>query len=220
VLFGLAILAVGAGWAVALADLDLFYSWYAWEDGPVESLTVAVLVFGGAALIVRAKRAGNRAVRVVSILAAITLFLAAGEELSWGQRIFGVETPEFFAEHNAQGETNFHNLRIGGVNVNKLVFSQLLTVGTVAFLVVLPALYGWRPAFARLVDRWAVPVPRWRHVALALVGVGVGSLIPSISRWELTETVMVIVLVLALVWPVNPGATRLEGRDDDATPVQ
>ena len=36
--------------------------------------------------------------------------VCAGEEASWGQRVFGWETPESFAEHNEQGETNLHNL--------------------------------------------------------------------------------------------------------------
>jgi len=39
-----------------------------------------------------------------------TAFLFAGfEEISWGQRIFLLETTEFFSE-NEQNETNFHNL--------------------------------------------------------------------------------------------------------------
>ena len=39
------------------------------------------------------------------------LFLfACGEEISWGQRIFGWETPESMKEANVQQETNLHNL--------------------------------------------------------------------------------------------------------------
>ena len=32
------------------------------------------------------------------------------EEISWGQRIFGFVTPDFFIQHNAQKETNVHNM--------------------------------------------------------------------------------------------------------------
>lgn len=32
------------------------------------------------------------------------------EEISWGQRIFGFETNEYFQKHNFQNETNLHNL--------------------------------------------------------------------------------------------------------------
>ena len=37
-------------------------------------------------------------------------FVICGEELSWGQWIFGWETPEDLAEINLQDETNLHNL--------------------------------------------------------------------------------------------------------------
>lgn len=36
----------------------------------------------------------------------------AGEEISWGQRILGIETPEYMQRENAQKEFNFHNLYI------------------------------------------------------------------------------------------------------------
>lgn len=37
------------------------------------------------------------------------LIVVAGEEISWGQRIFKIETPESWAEQNHQKELNFHN---------------------------------------------------------------------------------------------------------------
>lgn len=43
-------------------------------------------------------------------LAAIAFFWASGEEISWGQRIFGITTPEYLIEANQQKETNLHNL--------------------------------------------------------------------------------------------------------------
>lgn len=46
----------------------------------------------------------------LSCLLALVLFVMAGEELSWGQRIFHWSTPEGYAKINAQSETNLHNL--------------------------------------------------------------------------------------------------------------
>lgn len=46
---------------------------------------------------------------IVAILLALVLFMMAGEELSWGQRIFHWATPESYRVRNAQGETNLHN---------------------------------------------------------------------------------------------------------------
>jgi len=36
--------------------------------------------------------------------------VAAGEEMSWGQRIFNFQTPDFIARANRQSEFNLHNL--------------------------------------------------------------------------------------------------------------
>lgn len=58
----------------------------------------------------RYRQAKNYPAMVVAILLAIVLFVMAGEELSWGQRIFGWSTPENYAKINAQSETNLHNL--------------------------------------------------------------------------------------------------------------
>lgn len=38
------------------------------------------------------------------------------EEISWGQRIFGFETPELLQRYNLQKETNIHNLLVGPVD--------------------------------------------------------------------------------------------------------
>lgn len=39
-------------------------------------------------------------------------FFTFGEEISWGQRIFHLSTPEVFTENNRQNEINIHNLDI------------------------------------------------------------------------------------------------------------
>ena len=39
-------------------------------------------------------------------------FLGFAEEISWGQRIFHIQTPEALAEINMQDEINIHNLNI------------------------------------------------------------------------------------------------------------
>jgi hypothetical protein len=53
---------------------------------------------------------GPRHQRVIwAVIAAIAAFIAF-EEISWGQRIFGLSTPELLLEINDQGELNFHNI--------------------------------------------------------------------------------------------------------------
>ncbi|MGE5248813.1 MAG: hypothetical protein ACM3QS_01255 [Bacteroidota bacterium] len=43
---------------------------------------------------------------------ALLFFVAAGEEISWGQRMFGFETPNLIKERNVQKELTLHNLNI------------------------------------------------------------------------------------------------------------
>jgi hypothetical protein len=45
------------------------------------------------------------------ILLSIGLFFIAMEEISWGQRIFNVSTPELLLSSNLQKEMNIHNLK-------------------------------------------------------------------------------------------------------------
>lgn len=67
-----------------------------------------------------------------AILIALVLFVMAGEELSWGQRIFGWATPELFTNINEQSETNLHNLATQ-VFQNTLYFGGWLLLIGLAF---------------------------------------------------------------------------------------
>lgn len=46
------------------------------------------------------------------LLLGLFFIVCAGEEISWGQRIFGWKTPDELKKDNAQGEINIHNLWI------------------------------------------------------------------------------------------------------------
>lgn len=89
------------------ADLFLYG-----ESGWIEILTVVFLfiaiIFGTMFLLVR--RVPNHGWllwwMVIMVLGSIYF---AGEELSWGQHIFGWEASEYWQSLNDQGETNLHN---------------------------------------------------------------------------------------------------------------
>lgn len=96
-----------------------FIFWFAeQEDSVTEYLTffVYLLVAWNAWKIVKKiekkdyyqKLVGKVAV-VAFALATVVSVAIAGEEISWGQRIFGFETPEKIAEKNTQNEFNLHN---------------------------------------------------------------------------------------------------------------
>ena len=55
-------------------------------------------------------RQRQRLAMILAIATVLLLGLMVGEELSWGQRIFGWGTPSFLAEINSQSEINLHNI--------------------------------------------------------------------------------------------------------------
>jgi len=83
------------------------------EDGIVEWLQVLALVVLFVIylrLVVELWRSGHRLYAALFVVAAAGVFFIAGEEISWGQRILGLSTPEELEEINNQGETNIHNI--------------------------------------------------------------------------------------------------------------
>ena len=89
-------------------------------------------------------RQRNWLAMVTAILVAIVLFVMVGEELSWGQRIFGWATPDSFASINEQSETNLHNLATQ-VFQNTLYFGGWLLLIGLAF---------WRQSLAGLLQQF------------------------------------------------------------------
>jgi hypothetical protein len=112
-----AILLLPAFVALAGAGSALFgkaaYKWVTAEDGAAETLQVLFYLgaFGLSLAIVRHLLSDGKAgLAVLYGIVTAGLFFLIGEELSWGQRIFGWGTPESLAAINKQEETNLHNI--------------------------------------------------------------------------------------------------------------
>ena len=73
-------------------------------------------------------------------LLAFACLYVAGEEISWGQRLFDIQTPEFFNEHNLQQETNLHNLFTGPIST---MMKQTLEYAIAAALIGYGLGYPW-----------------------------------------------------------------------------
>jgi hypothetical protein len=152
VLIPFAIAILGA--LTALLGKDA-YKWFTREDGFAE--TVQVLVYSISLVLslivaVRQWRAGERLIALLFLGLSLALFFMVGEELSWGQRVFGWETTSGLASVNKQEETNLHN--IYGVG-STFKWVQLL-VGAYGTILPLAVLF-WRPP------------ERYRQVADAII---------------------------------------------------
>lgn len=126
--------------------------WLGNEDGIIEYLGagfffLAALLFAVAAWRVQSQWpvAGKGANGTwFLVLMAVLSFLCLGEEISWGQRIIGWQTPEFIAAINVQDETSIHNLflfqKMGGETapLEWLNATRLLALTLGLLFIVLP----------------------------------------------------------------------------------
>ena len=166
------------------------FEWFIQEDGVAEWLTVAGLLLGSIVCFYRLGRlmkTRSKWFLFVTFGLGLFLFFAAGEEISWGQRIFGISTPEYFQQHNAQQETNLHNLVVDGVKLNKLIFSVILVSLLSIFLLIVPIVHQKNEPIRKFLDRSAIPVPQWYQVIGFVVVFALTSLIPHGKNAELLE---------------------------------
>jgi len=170
------------------------------EDGWLEWSTVVVLT--GLAILCLAKSyrlltSRNLFGAAVLLGYAAVFIFGAGEEVSWGQRIFGMnEIPTYFQENNLQKELNFHNLKIGGVGVNKLLFGKILTVCITFYLLFLRLIYKYNRTFSNFVKNFHIPLPKYTHTIFALVWVIIIELSGSPKKGELFEVALPILVLL------------------------
>lgn len=191
---------------------DLFQFRFVVEDGFIEWCTVLVLII---TMIVCARRVyylrqvrGAVFLGVTGLLTLLCLF-GAGEEISWGQRLLGLETPEYFEARNAQQEIGFHNLvvEIGGeeVKLNRLIFGTGLAIAMVIYLFVATPLYRTQLPVRRFFNHIAAPMPRNYQIAGYLIIVAVVELlVDSSKRGEMTEFAGSIMFALNVIYPDNP----------------
>lgn len=100
---------------------------------------------------------------------AVLMFVYFGEEISWGQRIFGWETPAALKELNAQRETNIHNLWLfqaknpDGAAKSSLQLllnaNRLLSIFWLVYCVLVPLLVRLSEMVTRVMEFLGVPIP-------------------------------------------------------------
>ena len=152
------------------------------EDGPVEWLGVWSFALAAVLLAIQAQRtttAGWRERAVLVALAAFCLF-AAGEEISWGERLLSFQPPEVFLRSNTQQESNLHNL------IEPLLASRWQIFG-------LACVYGLlAPVAARLrwIPRYLAPEPQ---LIPAMAGVALLELsYPTTLTGEVAEALLAL----------------------------
>ena len=176
------------------------------EDGVIENLTAFVLLLGTVCLFIRFVKLvpkKNALWIVFNLLMIFGLFFCFGEEISWGQRIFSIESSSFFLENNSQQETNFHNLEFNGIKLNKLIFANLLSIVLGIYLTLSLISYKKLGKIRQLIDTIGLPVPKARHTILVLVSSILIVSTSMVRKWEVLECIIVVVFFLILLDPYN-----------------
>jgi hypothetical protein len=208
---------------MSFLDVEAFEDRYCVEDGPIEWLTVAGFAVGGIICLRRAwvlrRRRSLRFVALTCLLGLAFIF-CAGEEISWGQRLLGVESSDWFRTYNAQQETNLHNIRIGDVKINKLVFSKGIGLVLVLYFAVLVPLYGRRAGLRRIVDANGIPIPKLHQViAIVIMFVLTQGLVRSTNKGELAEFGAAFLFTLLVALPTNGSIFRASEENGDRLAV-
>jgi len=115
---------------------------FAREDGIFENLT-AVYLLGASLVFVVCFfrfRKSSRLLKLSYIGLALLFFVGAGEEISWGERIFKWEDQNYIRDINVQGELTIHNLKYfqGEEAIIPVSISQLFIVFAFVFAVLIP----------------------------------------------------------------------------------
>lgn len=182
------------------------FALYTQEDGIVEWLTVLGLLLGAAVCFTRIFhfwKGRSWFFLGITALMGLVLFFGAGEEISWGQRILGIKSPEYFQQNNLQGETNFHNLMLGDFKVNQWIFSIALTVFLAIYILVVPFLYRNKKWMQNFVTYCGIPLPKVIHIIAFIAIFLLSELIPSGKRAEILEAGTALLLFLIIRFPAN-----------------
>ena len=141
------------------------------EDGFVENASATFWFFAAVSLSIAIIRQGktpaNLFQKTFCVLIVLFFVLAGGEEISWGQRLFDLETPELLKRVNVQNELTIHNT--GSTSI----FSNFFFLLAVAFFLVLPWLARKHESVRQIAAYYVLPVPNRFAVGTFLITLSV-----------------------------------------------
>lgn len=184
-----------------------FYAYLVQEDGFFENLTSIFLFLSSFYLFyffISNIKLKSIWWKMGIIIMIIGLFFGAGEEISWGQRIFHIESSKFFNENNSQKETNLHNMIVDGVKLNKLIFSNLLSIIFSIYFLILPILWRKNNFIKKTINQFGIPIANNYQVIIFIISSLI--IILSISnerKWEIWEYTFALTMFLIVLNPLN-----------------
>jgi hypothetical protein len=145
------------------------------EDGVIEGGTALFFLIASVSSAVLAWKSPSRMRRLFCGVLAVGFFLCMGEEMSWGQHLFGWKTPEAVSKVNVQAETNLHNL-------SGYFADHVFIAGTFLYGAVVPFMAARSTVWRRAFERSGVIVPS--------LGLAVAFILVTLNQPSLTDRFM------------------------------
>ena len=150
---------------------------------------------------------------VFYLIIGIMFLFAAGEEISWGQRIFDIPVPDGYKALNVQKELSIHNLNIFQKSMSDgSIMNQLFVAFSLGYCFFIPFLNKFFSVFRRFRERIAIPLVPMSIGTFFLVTY----LVYKVFKWyildpkfgwplsEIKESVWAFLfLVIAIHWMVD-----------------
>ena len=137
------------------------------EDGVIEGGTALLFLVASVSSALLAWKSRSKPRKVFCAILAVGFFMCMGEEMSWGQHLFGWKAPESVAKVNVQAETNLHNL-------SGYFADHLFIAGTFLYGGLLPFFAARSLVWRRAFDRFGLIVPS--------LGLAVGFILVTLNQ--------------------------------------
>lgn len=212
--FGFALFTVVAFIFMFLLNENVYISLLAKEDGLGENLTAFIYAIAGVILIynsIKKIKLGNSIqFEALQILLGLFFVFVAGEEISWGQRIFNFGTPAIMSNSNLQGEFNLHNISI--FDHNSSIFDQHRALNLFVLIngFFLPIVYLLSTKIRNILNRINFPIVPISCLPFFFLGLLYGQTFAKIfSHWSHTEAKELIfsigffIFSLSIKWGTN-----------------
>jgi len=161
-----------------------FYSWFADEDGLAENLTAVFFFITGLILLFKSFREMKNGMKfkkeILFLLLGLFFIYVAGEEISWGQRIFNIPTSDFLMKYNAQQELNSHNLFF----FHTSLFSPNTLADVFVFFmgIAIPVSCLFMNRFRNYLEKFNFPILQISFLPIFLMGLIYGSVMNQVTH--------------------------------------
>lgn len=184
---------------------DLYGEWAQTYSYMVACLLSVLLAFSG-----------GRYRWFFTVLAMACLYVFM-EEISWGQRLIGFDTPELLKRYNLQREANIHNLLVGPVSTTtKDIVEYVLASALLLYGVLYPLTLKFKWSVAQWFDRLGFAAPPLYLSPFFLTASYLELSPVSFNEAEVAELLVgsALAIMAAHYWVVQRRQFKIQGNPD------